>query len=435
MSNQLDQSCINTIRFLSVDMVQKANSGHPGMPLGAAPMAYVLWTRWLRYNPHNPDWVNRDRFVLSAGHGSALLYSLLHLSGYALSLDDIKQFRQWGSKAPGHPERGHTPGVETTTGPLGQCLANAVGMAIAEAQLAARYNRPGHAVIDHHTYAIAGSERRPDGRRLCGGRFAGRSPQAGQAHLPLRRQLRDPGRRHRHHFFRGSRAAFRSLWLAYADGGGRQRSRRHRGGAESGARRNGTALADPGAHQDRLRLARAGQLQGAWLTAGQGRRTPDQAETGLADRAGLPDTGAGAGTHAAGGAARQARRSGVEPTPERLRQGLPRPAHGVAGPPARRTAAGLGQGHSRIPRRRQGPGHARGVGQGDERHRAKTASAQRRLGRPRSIDQNRAEGSGRISTPPPSGGRELSRARTAAAGATPGATCTSACASMRWVPS
>ncbi|WP_199099094.1 transketolase [Dyella sp. ASV21] len=154
MSAKLDQLCINTIRFLSVDMVQKANSGHPGMPLGAAPMAYVLWTRWLRYNPHNPAWVDRDRFVLSAGHGSALLYSLLHLSGYDLSLDDIKHFRQWGSKAPGHPERGHTPGVETTTGPLGQGMANAVGMAIGEAQLAARFNRPGHRVIDHHTYAI-----------------------------------------------------------------------------------------------------------------------------------------------------------------------------------------------------------------------------------------------------------------------------------------
>ncbi len=151
---QLDQQCINTLRFLSVDMVQKANSGHPGLPLGAAPMAYVLWTRWLKYNPHNPHWPNRDRFVLSAGHGSALLYSLLHLSGYELSLDDIRQFRQWGSKAPGHPERGHTPGVETTTGPLGQGFGNAVGMAIAEAQLAARYNRPDHALIDHHTWAI-----------------------------------------------------------------------------------------------------------------------------------------------------------------------------------------------------------------------------------------------------------------------------------------
>ena len=154
MSAELDRLCIDTIRFLSVDMVQKADSGHPGMPLGAAPMAYALWTRWLKYNPHDPDWADRDRFVLSAGHGSALLYSLLHLTGYALSLDDIKQFRQWDSKAPGHPERGHTPGVETTTGPLGQGMANAVGMAMAEAQLAARYNRPGHSVIDHRTWAI-----------------------------------------------------------------------------------------------------------------------------------------------------------------------------------------------------------------------------------------------------------------------------------------
>src|ERR1700685_1246942 len=150
----LDQQCVDTIRFLSVDMVQKADSGQPGLPLGAAPMAYVLWTGFLKYNPRNPDWVDRDRFVLSAGHGSALLYSLLYLTGYALSLDDIRQFRQWGSKAPGHPERGHTPGVEVTTGPLGQGMANAVGMAIGEVQLAARYNRPGHTVIDHHTYGL-----------------------------------------------------------------------------------------------------------------------------------------------------------------------------------------------------------------------------------------------------------------------------------------
>ncbi len=154
MSDPLDQLCIDTIRFLSVDAVQKANSGHPGMPLGAAPMAYALWTRLLKCHPANPDWPDRDRFVLSAGHGSMLLYSLLHLSGYELSLDDIKRFRQWGSKAPGHPERGHTPGVEVTTGPLGQGLANAVGMAMAEAQLAARYNRDGHCVVDHRTYAI-----------------------------------------------------------------------------------------------------------------------------------------------------------------------------------------------------------------------------------------------------------------------------------------
>jgi len=142
-SAQLDQLAINTVRFLSVDAIEKANSGHPGLPLGAAPMAYVLWTRFLRHNPAHPHWVNRDRFVLSAGHGSMLLYSLLHLTGYDLPLEQIKQFRQWGSFTPGHPERGLTPGVETTTGPLGQGFGNGVGLAIAEAYLAARYNRPG----------------------------------------------------------------------------------------------------------------------------------------------------------------------------------------------------------------------------------------------------------------------------------------------------
>jgi transketolase len=154
MSDALDQQCINTLRFLSVDMVQQANSGHPGLPLDAAPMAYALWTQHMKYNPKDPHWVDRDRFVLSAGHGSALLYSLLFATGYDLSLEDIKHFRQWGSKAPGHPESGHTPGVEVTTGPLGQGLANAVGMAIGEANLAARYNRDGHRIIDHHTWAI-----------------------------------------------------------------------------------------------------------------------------------------------------------------------------------------------------------------------------------------------------------------------------------------
>jgi transketolase len=154
MSTPLDLLCINTLRFLSVDMVQQANSGHPGLPLGAATMAYALWIGHLKHHPANPGWPDRDRFVLSAGHGSALLYSLLHVTGYDLSLDDLKQFRQWGSKAPGHPERGHTPGVEITTGPLGQGLANAVGMAIAEAHLAARYNRDGHTPVDHRTWAL-----------------------------------------------------------------------------------------------------------------------------------------------------------------------------------------------------------------------------------------------------------------------------------------
>src|SRR5512136_2307834 len=150
----LDRLCVNTIRFLSVDAVQKANSGHPGLPMGAASMAYVLWTKFLRHNPRDPSWPDRDRFVLSSGHGSMLLYSLLHLTGYDLSLDELKNFRQWGSQTPGHPEYGLTAGVEVTTGPLGQGFAMGVGMAIAEAHLAARYNRPGHDILNHYAYGI-----------------------------------------------------------------------------------------------------------------------------------------------------------------------------------------------------------------------------------------------------------------------------------------
>ncbi len=153
--SDLDLTCINTIRFLSVDSVEKAKSGHPGLPLGAAPMAYVLWDRFLRHNPADPHWPNRDRFVLSAGHGSALLYSLLHLTGYELPLAQLERFRQWGSETPGHPEYGHTPGVEATTGPLGQGFAMAVGMAIAERHLAMTWNRDGLPLIDHYTYTIA----------------------------------------------------------------------------------------------------------------------------------------------------------------------------------------------------------------------------------------------------------------------------------------
>ena len=151
----LDLLCINTVRTLAMDAVQQADSGHPGTAMALAPLAYVLWHDHLRYNPANPDWWDRDRFVLSAGHACMLLYSVLYLTGYDLSLDDLKRFRQWGSRTPGHSERGVTPGVESTTGPLGQGVGNAVGMAIAEAQLAATFNRPGHAIIDHHTYFLA----------------------------------------------------------------------------------------------------------------------------------------------------------------------------------------------------------------------------------------------------------------------------------------
>jgi transketolase len=154
--DKIDELSINAIRTLSIDAIEKANSGHPGMPMGAAPMAYTLWTRYMNHNPKNPNWFNRDRFVLSAGHGSMLLYSLLHLSGYEVTMEDIKQFRQWGSKTPGHPEYGHTPGVDATTGPLGQGIAMAVGMAMAERHLAAVYNKENYQLVNHYTYSICG---------------------------------------------------------------------------------------------------------------------------------------------------------------------------------------------------------------------------------------------------------------------------------------
>lgn len=156
MFDKVDQLAVDTIRTLSIDGVQKANSGHPGLPMGAAPMTYVLWSRHLKANPKNSHWVDRDRFVLSAGHGSMMLYSMLHLAGYKVSIDDLKNFRQWESNTPGHPEVHYTDGVEATTGPLGQGIANSVGMAMAEAHLAATYNKENHTIVDHYTYALCG---------------------------------------------------------------------------------------------------------------------------------------------------------------------------------------------------------------------------------------------------------------------------------------
>ena len=151
---KIDQESINTLRFLSIDEVQAANSGHPGLPLGTAPLMYTIWDRFMKVNPKDPSWFDRDRFVLSPGHGSALQYAMLHLAGYKVSLDDLKQFRQWGSLTPGHPEYGVTPGVDVSTGPLGHGFAMAVGLAMAEKMLAARYNKKGFPVVDHYTYGI-----------------------------------------------------------------------------------------------------------------------------------------------------------------------------------------------------------------------------------------------------------------------------------------
>ncbi len=156
MNSSNEMKAVNAIRFLSIDMIEKAKSGHPGLPIDAAPMAYVLWEKLMNFNPKDPQWLNRDRFVLSAGHGSALLYSLLYFNQYHVSIDDIKQFRQLGSLTPGHPEYGHTEGVDATTGPLAQGLGMAVGMAIAERHLANLYNRPSYKIIDHYTYALVG---------------------------------------------------------------------------------------------------------------------------------------------------------------------------------------------------------------------------------------------------------------------------------------
>jgi len=156
-TKSVEELCINSIRFLAIDAIEKASSGHPGLPMGAAPMAFVLWDKFMRYNPKNPQWFNRDRFVLSAGHGSMLQYALLYLAGYdSVSIEDIKQFRQWGSNTPGHPENFVTPGVEVTTGPLGQGIANGVGLALAEAHLAAKFNKPDATLVDHYTYVILG---------------------------------------------------------------------------------------------------------------------------------------------------------------------------------------------------------------------------------------------------------------------------------------
>ena len=171
--DNLDKQCINTIRFLAVDAVEKADSGHPGAPMGTATIAYTLWDRFLRFNPRNPEWPERDRFILSAGHASMLLYALLHLTGYDVSLEDLKQFRQWESKTPGHPEYGCAPGVEVTTGPLGQGFANGVGMAVAEHWLACRFNQPGHEVVNHHIYALCSDGDLEEGISSEAASFAG----------------------------------------------------------------------------------------------------------------------------------------------------------------------------------------------------------------------------------------------------------------------
>ncbi len=218
-STTLDKLCVDTIRTLSMDAVQKANSGHPGTPMALAPLAYVLYTRVMRHNPRDPQWPDRDRFVLSCGHASMLLYSTLYLSGYDVSLeDDIKQFRQLGSGAAGHPEYGHLPGIEVTTGPLGQGISHAVGMALAERMLAARFNREGHEIVDHHTFVIASDGDLEEGISGEASSLAGHLG-LGRLIVVLRQQPHLDRGRYRTGVQRGRRQALRGIRLARPEPG------------------------------------------------------------------------------------------------------------------------------------------------------------------------------------------------------------------------
>ena len=257
---EIDQLSITTIRTLSIDAVQAANSGHPGAPMGAAPMAYVLWSRFLKHAPEVPGWPDRDRFVLSAGHASALLYALLHLSGYDLPLDELKRFRQLGSRTPGHPEYGAAPGIEATTGPLGQGISSAVGMAIAEQRLAAEFNRPGHEIVDHRTFVLCSDGDLQEGISAEAASLAGHLRLGKLVCLWDDNHIQLDGT-HRDGLGRGRACPFHRVRVGHATGRGRERPRGDRGGHRGGLRGR-----PPEPHRspddDRLRLAeQAGQAR------------------------------------------------------------------------------------------------------------------------------------------------------------------------------
>ena len=334
----LDRLAIDTIRTLSIDGVQKANSGHPGAPMGAAPMAYTLWTRFLRHAPTHPDWPDRDRFVLSAGHASMLLYSLLHLTGYDVTLDDLKSFRQWGSKTPGHPEYGLTPGVEATTGPLGQGFANAVGMAIAEVRLAAEFNRDGHDIVDHWTYTLCSDGDLQEGIASEAASLAG-PPPAPQARRPLRRQPHPARRPDIDGLVGGRRRPVRCLWLARHARGGRQRHRGDRRG-DRGRPRGRTPEPDRGPDAHRVRQPEPpGHAEGARPAAWPGRGPARQGGIRLGSRQDLLRPGRGARPVPAGRPGRRRSRCRVGASLRRVRRSVPGQGGGSS-------AAGSTRGHS-----------------------------------------------------------------------------------------
>ena len=291
-TERIDDLCINTLRTLSIDAVEKAASGHPGLPMGAATMAYVLWTRHLRYDPSDPEWINRDRFVLSAGHGSMLLYSLLFMTGYGLTIDDLEHFRRWGSRTPGHPERGVTPGVEVTTGPLGQGFGNAVGMAVAERWLAATFNRPGHAIVDHRTYVIAS-----DGD-LMEGIASEAASLAGDLHLGRLIVLYDANKitlsaTTNITFSEDVGARFAAYGWQVQEVNGMDVASGGRG-AHGCPRRRTSPLSHRGAYSHRIREPeQARHIRSTWRAARQERSPANQARVWLARRRGVSRAGGG----------------------------------------------------------------------------------------------------------------------------------------------
>ena len=334
-AQSLEERCIDTIRFLAVDGVQKANSGHPGMPMGAAPVAYTLFTRHLRFDPADPAWPDRDRFVLSAGHACMLLYSLLHLTGYDLTLDDLRAFRQWGSRTPGHPEYGLTAGVETTTGPLGQGFANAVGMAVAERFLAATFNGDGPDVMDHFTYVLAGDGDMMEGVSSEAASFAGHQKLGKLIVLYDDNHITIDGSTDLA-FTEDVCARFDAYgWHVQRVGDGNDVDG-HRRGHRRGQGRDGQAVAHRRAHAHRLRLAQqAGHRRRPRRAARRRRGHADQGEPRLAARADLLRARRGEGVLRGGGATRRSRARRLERAPRGVERVRSRPGEGVAATPGR----------------------------------------------------------------------------------------------------
>ncbi len=403
----LDRLSINTIRTLAMDAVQAANSGHPGAPMGLAPVAYCLWQLFLRYDPEQPIWPNRDRFVLSVGHVSMLLYALLHLTGVkavnpdyetlgepSAPLDAIKRFRQLDSPCAGHPEYRWTTGVETTTGPLGQGVATSVGMAIAQKWLAATY-RPGFKLFDYDIYALAGDGCMMEG--LSGEAAACRAPEAREPLLDLRRQQDHHRGFHRARVQRGRRPALRGLRMERHPRRGRERSRRARPGLRAVPRHHRPADLHQRAQPHRLRLAeQAGQLQRSWQPARRGGGAADQARLRLAGRREVPRARRGRG-----GVPRRDRQARPR-AQQRLGRAFRRLRSRVYGPRrpgaahvAATAARRMGRGTAELPGGRDGRRGARRVGEGAERHRPAGAVADRRLRRPRAVHQHAAHLRGR----------------------------------------